>query len=244
MPAYGRWNLIRRLKFNVVDNSDTSVTSKIHNGIYSQRKWNRLYARLQIILEKQWPLSVKSADVRTSKIKLFKQFVVAIQIVSFCGVMSSSTCCPWALAVHHYHHHHHHPGQECNTNVTTWSTFLWILMDPWTGSSCAIRVLMSMLAIGMVQWLCVGKQWCRSKANWHESRTTWRSRTKILQKSRWIWNCLQQWSCCPLWHRVSGVSLCRNLSSSHQYLGAVLFDVISCTFYLSFHWFMKQFEGT
>ena len=163
---------------------DTSVTSKIHNGIYSQRKWNWLCARLQIILQKWWPLSVESADVRTSKIKLFKQSVVAMQIVSTYVVMSSSsTRCPWAAV-----HHHHHLGQECNTNVTSWSTFLWISMDSWTGSSCAVRGLMSMLAIGMAQWLCVSKQWCQRKANWRAGHTAWRSRTRILQKSRWIWN--------------------------------------------------------
>jgi hypothetical protein len=37
--------------------------------------------------------------------------------------------------------------------------------------------------------------------------------------------------------------VCNASESSHQYLGAVLFDVISCTSYLRFNWVVQQFEG-
>lgn len=49
----------------------------------------------------------------------------------------------------------------------------------------------------------------------------------------------------PMRHSTCGVSVlraCNIPQSSHDYLGAVLFDVIKCTSYLRFKWVVQQFE--
>jgi hypothetical protein len=56
---------------------------------------------------------------------------------------------------------------------------------------------------------------------------------------------IKQLLSCPLWLNTWGVSVpkVRNISeSSDNYLGAVQFDVTSCTLYLKFNWVVQQFE--
>jgi hypothetical protein len=51
---------------------------------------------------------------------------------------------------------------------------------------------------------------------------------------------------CMLCHSTGGISVlkvCNTSDSLHHYLGAALFDMISCTSYLSFNWVVQQFEG-
>jgi hypothetical protein len=120
----------------------------------------------------------------------------------------------------------------------------------------------------MVQWIAIvasqaaptvvtvdGAQWlCLVLHRWQRKSLLWAKLCRMIinnQGSATVSltvnqeDSVKQLRSCPLWHSTWGVSVLKgsNASESSHYLGAVLFDVISCTSYVRFNLVVQQCEG-